>query len=111
MISTSKDFCTENAAANIKLLYVTLLRLFGFISGMLGANEIEKRFEPFYAHPSASVGFEDVTLVSRENRHVTINACIFASVNPWCHQLLLTAQGEDTMHIVIPEMSLEDLIK
>lgn len=78
---------------------------------MATAEDLKQRFVPYFTEPWASKGFENVTLVSQDNKHISINSCVFSSVNPLCHQMLKSTQSEDGNFHVITELSFDDLVR
>lgn len=79
---------------------LTMLRYRGYI-----------HFQPHFINPSASKGFENVTLESKEHEKFHMNALTFASTSQFCYEVLKASEETDSNFYIKTEFSSLELYK
>ena len=77
---------------------------------MVTCAALKARFAPHFLEAPAFHGFENVSLISQDRQSVTISACVFASVNPWCYKLLKSVPDEFEEYHLVTELPVADLV-
>jgi len=72
---------------------------------------LKNKSVPWFLETSSFEGHENVSLISLDGYQVKINACVFASVNPWCYEILKNAPSEQDDIYLITEWPITDLVK
>merc|ERR1712029_387830 len=78
---------------------------------MATSTTLKNKSTPWFLQDSSFDGHENVSLTSLDGYQVRMNACVFASVNPWCYKILKNVPTELEEIRLITELPIADLVK